>query len=226
MSDELREFSQYWAEYAKFAGCEIDCDPIARVSRRMTLKRGQNLISQGDVSQTVFLLVRGALKAVWYSENGHEIWLSSFKPTALIGEMSGLTDAPRSSTVVCEEEATVLVVDFSDFRKQLLQDPNFSFALTQLLARRLKDTSTQLEELATLQTSARLHSELVRLGTFQADDDEVALIANPLSVSEMAVRIHAARESTSRAFSFLQRRGLLIKQTDGTFNVIAPKNRI
>lgn len=222
--DQLEEAKDYWS---KFAGVPSERDgflELALASRRIQLAPGETLVTQGDKSQSVYLLVEGTLKTVRYSKNGHEIWLASFSEGDLIGEMSGLTGSARSSTVIAVTSVMTLAVDYPDFENAFQSAPSFGLKVSKLLAERVRNTSVQLEELATLQTSARLHSELFRLGEPDATDEERATIANPPSVSELAVRIHAARESTSRAVSYLHKRGFLKKREDGGLDVISPQN--
>ena len=214
------------AEWSGFAGAPSEKDgftELALASRRVHLQPGDSLVTQGDGSQSVYLLIEGSLKTVRYSKNGHEIWLASFDKGALIGEMSGLTRSARSSTVIAVTPVVALAVDYTDFENAIHAAPGFGLRVSKLLAERVRNTSIQLEELATLQTSARLHSELFRLGTIDTSDEERATIANPPSVSELAVRIHAARESTSRAVSYLHKRGFLKKRDDGALDVISPQ---
>lgn len=222
--DQLEEAKDHWS---KFSGALSERDgftELALASRRVNLHPGDSLVTQGDASQSVYLLLEGTLKTVRYSKNGHEIWLASFSQGALIGEMSGLTGAARSSTVIAVTPVLALAVDYPDFETAIHAAPGFGLRVSKLLAERVRNTSIQLEELATLQTSARLHSELFRLGTLDATDEERATIANPPSVSELAVRIHAARESTSRAVSYLHKRGFLKKRDDGALDVISPQS--
>ena len=221
--DQVLGEREHWSAFVGEAPHVSSFDGLARTSRRLNLNPGDYLVSQGDTAQTVFLLIEGTLKTVRYSQNGHEIWLSSFSPYTLIGEMSGLTGAPRSSTVICDSPCVVLAVEFSDFEDAILANPAFALKVSRLLAERVRNTSVQLEELATLQTSARLHSELFRIGVQDTRDDERATITDPPSVSELAVSIHAARESTSRALSYLVKRGFLKKRANGVLDVISPK---
>ena len=222
--DQLEEAKDLWSEFAGVPSERDGFADLAAACRRVQLKPGDSLVTQGDAAQTVFLLVSGTLKTVRYSKNGHEIWLASFGEGALIGEMSGLTGSTRSSTVIAVTKVDVLAVDFSDFEAAISTAPGFGLKVSKLLAERVRNTSVQLEELATLQTSARVHSELFRLGELDETDEERATIANPPSVSELAIRIHAARESTSRAVSYLHKRGFLKKRADGALDVISPQN--
>ena len=222
--DQLEEAKDLWSAFAGVPSERDGFADLAAACRRLQLAPGDTLVTQGDRAQTVYLLVAGRLKTVRYSKNGHEIWLASFSEGALIGEMSGLTGATRSSSVIAVTNADVLAVDYPDFENAISTAPGFGLKVSKLLADRVRNTSIQLEELATLQTSARVHSELFRLGELHATDEERATIANPPSVSELAVRIHAARESTSRAVSYLHKRGFLKKRDDGALDVISPQN--
>lgn len=222
--DPLEETKGHWSVFAGAPSDREGFTELALSSRRVQLQPGDSLVTQGDASQAVYLLLEGSLKTVRYSKNGHEIWLASFSKGALIGEMSGLTGSARSSTVIAVTPVTALAVDYPDFEAAIHAAPKFGLKVSKLLAERVRNTSIQLEELATLQTSARLHSELFRLGKPDAADEERATIANPPSVSELAVRIHAARESTSRAVSYLHKRGFLKKRDDGALDVISPQS--
>ncbi len=222
--DQLEEAKDLWSAFVGVPSERDGFADLAAACRRVQLKPGDSLVTQGDAAQTVFLLVSGTLKTVRYSKNGHEIWLASFGEGALIGEMSGLTGSTRSSTVIAVTKVDVLAVDFSDFEAAISTAPGFGLKVSKLLAERVRNTSVQLEELATLQTSARVHSELFRLGELDETDEERATIANPPSVSELAIRIHAARESTSRAVSYLHKRGFLKKRDDGALDVISPQS--
>ena len=222
--DQLEEAKAQWSVFAGVPSQKDGFTELALASRRIQLNPGDSLVTQGDGSQSVYLLLEGSLKTVRYSKNGDEFWLASVGKGALIGEMSGLTGAPRSSTVIAVSQVVALAVDYSEFESAIHSAPGFGLRVSKLLAERVRNTSIQLEELATLQTSARLHSELFRLGELDATDEERATIANPPSVSELAVRIHAARESTSRAVSYLHKRGFLKKRDDGALDVISPQS--
>ena len=162
------------------------------------------------------------LKVVKQSQNGHEIWLADFKAPAIVGELSALLGAPRTSDVIADSDVTVLSVPRPVFADAARTNVNLAHALNLELARRVRATSEKLAELYSVSVMGRLHFELVRIGTQDPSDDEAYRIDGAINVSEMASRIHATRESTSRALSRMKQIGIV--KTDKTgLKVIAPR---
>lgn len=212
---------RYWAD---FANVPIDHDVIAllaRASHQNVYTSGECLVSQADPAKHVYLVVEGRFKAVAYSENGHEIWLSDANPGDLVGEIAVLESTQRTSSVVADEASVAIGVSNQVFLEALKMSGEFSLSITRLLARRLFATSSQLTELVTIPVAARLHSELMRIGEPDPQDREVFWVRQVHSVSDLAERIHATREATSRAMSQLEKRGL-VKRAASAWTVIFP----
>ncbi|NQY12527.1 MAG: Crp/Fnr family transcriptional regulator [Henriciella sp.] len=217
-----RTFSEYWADFIGVTPSDPLALSLADASTAMELKPDDRLLLDRDPAGPVFLLTDGVLKVVKQSQNGHEIWLADFGAPAIVGELSAILGAPRTSDVVAETKVTVLSVPYAAFSEALTSHVKLANALNVELAKRVKATSEKLAELYSVSVMGRLHFELVRLGTPDENDDEVYLIASVINVSEMAARIHATRESTSRALSRLKQMGI-VRTENGGMKVIAPR---
>lgn|GEM_PF-6405983 len=217
-----RTFSEYWADFIGVTPSDPLALSLADASTAMELKPDDRLLLDRDPAGPVFLLTDGVLKVVKQSQNGHEIWLADFGAPAIVGELSAILGAPRTSDVVAETKVTVLSVPYAVFSEALTSHVKLANALNVELAKRVKATSEKLAELYSVSVMGRLHFELVRLGTPDENDDEVYLIASVINVSEMAARIHATRESTSRALSRLRQMGI-VRTENGGMKVIAPR---
>ena len=215
-------FSEYWAEFIGVGPADPLALTLADASTAIELKADDRLVLDRDPAGPVFLLISGELKVVKQSQNGHEIWLAEFGAPAIVGELSAILGAPRTSDVIADSRVTVLSVPRAVFSDALNTYVKLSNALNIELAKRVRATSEKLAELYSVSVMGRLHFELVRLGTADPHDDEVYRIATMINVSEMAARIHATRESTSRALSRLKQMGI-VRMEKGGMKVIAPR---
>ncbi len=220
----LKLESPEWA-WAEFCGLPPE-DPavslLAASSMVIRLGARETLIEQGDEPGSVYLIVDGALQTTKFTENGHKIWLADLKPIELIGEISILTGAWRTSAVVSTDASTVLSAPRSIFMDALHLSNPFAVKVAELLARRLQATSAHIADFATLKLRPRLHAELVRIGAPCADDDECFDVIPNFTVSELGDRLHASREATSRELTILEERGYLKRQSN-LWRVILPK---
>jgi CRP-like cAMP-binding protein len=215
-------FSNYWAEFIGVSATDPVARSLAEASTALDLKPNDRLVLDRDPTGPVFLLTKGTLKVVKQSQNGHEIWLADFEAPAIVGELSAILGAPRTSDVIAASNVSVLSVPRQAFQDAAQSHVKFASALNMELARRVKATSEKLAELYSVSVLGRLHFELVRIGEQDPNDDEVYRIPTIINVSDMSARIHATRESTSRALSRLKQIGI-VRTENGGMKVIAPR---
>lgn len=217
-----KTFPEHWADFIGVTPGDSLAHSLAEVSTAIELKPDERLVLDRDPAGPVFLLTKGVLKVVKQSQNGHEIWLADFAAPAIVGELSAILGAPRTSDVIADSKVSVLSVPHQFFAEAARKHVKLSNALNMELARRVRATSEKLAELYSVSVMGRLHFELVRIGDADPNDDEVYRIAGMINVSEMAARIHATRESTSRALSRLKHMGI-VRTENGRMRVIAPR---
>ncbi|MEM7457992.1 MAG: Crp/Fnr family transcriptional regulator [Pseudomonadota bacterium] len=217
-----KTFPEYWADFIGVTAADPLAQSLAEASTAIELEPDERLVLDRDPAGPVFLLTSGVLKVVKQSQNGHEIWLADFPAPAIVGELSAILGAPRTSDVIADSKVTVLSVPHQFFADAARMHVQLANALNLELAQRIRATSEKLAELYSVSVMGRLHFELVRIGVQDPDDDEVYRIASMINVSEMAARIHATRESTSRALSRLKQIGI-VSTENGGMRVIAPR---
>jgi len=215
-----RDICSAWANY--LGGQENDPAVIALAakSRIRSVRSGDHIIDQNDISDNIYLVRSGQLAALRYTRNGHEILLSEIGQGELVGEMSVFANAVRSSAVVANTDSQLVAVSGSDFKSLSTAHADISFAVASELARRLISTSTVLADLVSMSVPNRLYGELVREGRPIPEDDEILIVAPLPAVTTLAQRIHATREATSRAMSLLQKRGL-VRRTKEFIEIVA-----
>ena len=83
-------------------------------------------------------------------------------PGALVGEQSALDGEPRSATIVAIQPVEALVLSHRAFVAFLLEQPTAHLLVTQMLARRLRESDAKVM-LATATTITRVAARLLEL---------------------------------------------------------------
>lgn len=217
--DRIRLARQGWASFSGLLPAHAAIEELARASQLKRLAPGATLLTEAAEDTKVFLVASGTLRAVRHTDGGHEIWYADVRPGEVIGEIAVLTKGRRTSSVVAKEEAQVFAVEGADFLAAM-RHADFATAVACMLADRLQTTSKRMADRVALSVPNRLHRELALLGTQSKTDPEIFHVS-PQVVVELAQRIHATREATSRALTELENRNLL-KREDDVWTVVVP----
>ncbi|WP_430471050.1 ABC transporter transmembrane domain-containing protein [Thalassospira lucentensis] len=117
---------------------------LAFTSPRLTFKRGEVLVKQGDPGDAAYIVISG-LGEIWLTTDEMQtVKLRDVNPKEVIGEIALLVDAPRSATIRAVEDMTVLKLDKAEFLGLVRQDQAVAIQLIRVLADRLDQTTKQL----------------------------------------------------------------------------------
>jgi len=118
---------------------------VLREARMVNFKAGSIICKQGGPSDTFFVINEGAAELVFAGKNGIEpAVIGKLKKGDFYGEIGLLTNAKRNCTVRVPISADLLLFTKSAFDRLLRQVPEFLFFLSNHMARRLQETTTQL----------------------------------------------------------------------------------
>ncbi|KAB0269751.1 MAG: cyclic nucleotide-binding protein [Microvirga sp.] len=125
-----------------------DIDParlklLAFTSERVQFADRQRFFSQGDASDSAYVILEGRADVLLTTPTG-EIKVAELEGNALVGEMGILSDTPRSATIMASEPTTALRIDRRVFLELLAQFPQMSLAVMRELAKRLEQTNAKL----------------------------------------------------------------------------------
>lgn len=104
---------------------------------------GEVIILEGDFSQELYILVSGRVRIVKDWSGVHERTLALLTQGDFFGEMAIFESAPRSATVVAEEEAELLVLSPDKFKQTIYQKPDMAFEIFRELSARLRRREEQ-----------------------------------------------------------------------------------
>jgi CRP-like cAMP-binding protein len=129
----------------------IPLDGLVRLARsgiKRGFSKGTVLMRQGDVSETMYVILRGKV----HVERSHPqlseaITLAVLGPGEVVGEMGLLDREPRSATVTALEDVEAMELDDLALAQTILQYPEVSASLLRLLSRRLRSADELSDEL-------------------------------------------------------------------------------
>ena len=178
------------------------------------------LVRQGDRSATTYLLILGRAQALLYTFDGQTILLHEYGSGDLFGALGSLDPTAEDADVIAVEDVRSFLLEAAALVGLAERHACIGLALSRLLLKRLRTTSTRMYERAALSATGRVCAELLRLARENAD----LAIRPPPVIAELALRAATTRETASRAVNALQRRGIIRREADALF-VSAP-NRL
>ena len=170
-----------------------------------TFPRNSILINEGDVGDSLFIVLAGRVKVFASNEQGREFVIDFHGPGEYVGEMS-LDGARRSASVVTMEPTTCAVVNRAQFREFILHHPEFALHLIERLIHRVRVTTGNLKSLAL----SDVYGRLVRLlNTLAIEVDGKQVVPEKLTQQDIADRVGASRDMIGKLMKDLIAGGYL-----------------
>jgi CRP/FNR family cyclic AMP-dependent transcriptional regulator len=152
------------------------------------------IVTEGDDSDSLYLILSGRVKVYLADEHGKELILAIQGAGQYFGEMV-LDDQPRSASVITLEPAQFAVLSRADFRAFLLRHPEVALLLIQNLIRLARGLNQKVRNLAMLDVYGRVARILLELAVEQGGK---LVIPEKLTQKDIAARVGASREMINR----------------------------
>ena len=148
-------------------------DPLfAKYGR--TARAGEVLFSAGEKGSEMFVVRSGAVR-ITVESRGIEKTLAVLGPGEFVGEMSILTDQPRSATATVVEDAELLVVGVRVLEEMIVHNTEIALRLVRKLARRLESADALIQVLLYRDPKERVIENLKRLARIHDAGDGAPL---------------------------------------------------
>ncbi len=192
-----------------FAGASIlgalDDDDRAYLAQRSTKRKigkGQIVFSEGDPSDSLFVLLSGRMKVVTYSSDGAEFIVNKVVPGETIGEIGMLSEGPRSATVQATAPSVVITLAGSVVVDLIGQRPAVATALLQRLSDMVRRMTGVASDLVHLDLAQRVAKFLLQYEEQLGPDARIKV-----TQSELAANIGASRQRVNGCLREFQRQG-------------------
>jgi CRP/FNR family transcriptional regulator, cyclic AMP receptor protein len=129
----------------------------------------------------------------------------------MVGEMAVIDGLPRSGSIIAMEDTQAILIPGALFNDLLMSDVFFAAALVFQLSQRLRESSQRAFSIATAPIATRLAAELISLA-IPMPKTAHSYIPNAPTITDLAARVNATRESVSKAFSGLVSGGILVRR--------------
>ena len=178
---------------------------LAALGRLRTYPKNTVFITEGDSSDSVFVVLSGRVKVFISDTEGHEMILDTQGAGEYVGEMA-LDGKPRSASVMTLEPTTFSVVGRDPVREAIRRNPDFALDMISRIIDRARIATNSVKDLALLDVYGRVARLLLNM----AQDVEGKLqIPDKITQQEIAERVGASRDMVSRIFRDLTAGGYI-----------------
>lgn len=183
--------------FSKIADKELE--KIAEISNLKKYRKDEDIFSEGEVGDALYILFSGVVKVFRTSSDGRIKTLALLQKGDFLGEMAILEKEIRSANVRAVEDAELLVINKRDFAASLTSNPQIAFRIMETLCTRLRDADQQIESLTFQNVSGRLVIALLDLAEKHGVQTEKGVKINmELTHQELSEMVGTAREVVSR----------------------------
>lgn len=169
---------------------------LATLGRVRSYPKNTVIITEGDSSDSLFVVLSGKVKAFVSDAEGHELILDTQGPGDYVGEMA-LDGKPRSASVVTLEPTTFSVVQREPLRDAIRHNPDFALEMLSKVIERARDATDNVKNLALLDVYGRVARLLLNMAV---ETDGKLRIPEKITQQEIAERVGASRDMVSRIF--------------------------
>ncbi len=180
-------------------------DKLSSLLVKKEFKRNQTLISQGDLSRSLFLIESGRTKVFSNDEDGKQTIFAFLGAGDYCGELSLLDAEPRSASVVALEKTKTLQLSYPQFDAFLKTHPELSYSIFRALTARIRE----IDETICSLTSLDIYGRVIQVLLKEAQETDGKMITHRLTQQDIAEMVGSSREMVSRILTELRKGGYI-----------------
>jgi CRP/FNR family transcriptional regulator, cyclic AMP receptor protein len=188
-----------------------DLDRLASMSATRHYKAGEPVFLKGDPGSAMMAVLSGRVRICSYSTEGREVVLNVISPGEVFGEIALIDGGERTADAFAMEATELLVLSRRDFLPFLENNPEVCVRLLEVMCRRLRWTSEQLEDVNFLDLRSRLAKRLIYLADHHGEPDSVDRKAGCVRISQhlLASMIGTSREAVNKQLRSWEENGVV-----------------
>ncbi|ODS22757.1 transcriptional regulator Crp [Candidatus Endobugula sertula] len=169
------------------------------------------LIHAGDKSDRLYYVVRGSVTVIVEDGDGREIIVAYLNKGDFFGEMGlfGDEDDERSALVRTKTESDIAEISYNKFQDLIKEHPEFMFALCSQMARRLRNTTRKVSDLAFVDVTGRVARTLLDLSKEPDAMTHPDGMQIKITRQEIGLIVGCSREMVGRVLKTLESQGLV-----------------
>lgn len=180
---------------------------LAEMGDIKTYRKNEILITEGEKSDALFILVAGQLKVFTRDPSGRELVYNILEPGEILGEMF-LDGGARSASVKAIVPSECIVLAEARIHDLIREQPNFAECLIQILIARLRRATHMIKDLVLNDVYGRTTTLLSQVAVIEGNQ---RVVPRRLTQQEIADRVGATREMINHVIAELIKDGLLVR---------------
>ena len=167
------------------------------------------VIYAGDKSESLYYIVKGSVTVSIEDDDAHEMIVAYLNPGDFFGEMGMFEDATRSAWVRAKSECEVAEITYNKFQSLLESHPEFMLAVGSQMAKKLRNTTRKVGDLAFLDVTGRVARTLLDLSKEPDAMTHPEGMQIKITRQEIGRIVGCSREMVGRVLKILDEQGLV-----------------
>ena len=182
---------------------QLEMEEMDRTTTMSTCDPGRVFYGPDETGEVLFLLKSGRVQLYRLSPDGKKLVVSILEPGAMFGEMSLIGQGMHNAFAQAIEECTLCVMSRMDVEHLLVHKPQVGLRIMEVMARRLQDAESKLEDTAFKSIPSRLASLLIKLSDSNSNSGTVMGYTH----QDLAEMIGTYRETTTQTLNDFKNQG-------------------
>lgn len=188
-----------------------DLDNFLAHCHRRRYPAKSTLIYAGDKSESLYYIVKGSVTVIIEDDEGREMIVAYLNDGDFFGEMGVFEqqDDSRSAWIRAKVECEVAEINYTKFHELSAKHPEYLYALGAQLARRLRNTTRKVGDLAFLDVTGRVARTLLDLSKEPDAMTHPDGMQIKITRQEIGRIVGCSREMVGRVLKTLEEQGLV-----------------
>ena len=175
---------------------------LAEIERKITMhtcERGRVFYLPGETGEVLYILKEGRVQLYRLSAEGRKLVIATLEPGTIFGEMSMIGQGMYDAFAEAAEPCMICVMRRRDVDALIRSKPQIALRLLELVAVRMQELETQLEDIAFRSVPVRLATLLLRLAGDSKGEALTAATVGGLTHQDLADMLGVYRETVTTA---------------------------
>jgi CRP/FNR family cyclic AMP-dependent transcriptional regulator len=181
----------------------VDDHDLAQIAASATLctySKSSIIITEGDTSSSLYIILSGEAKVFVSDEDGRTNVINRLGPGDYFGELSLIDGEPRSASIETLTKCQLSIFSRQYFVSFLEANPRVAIRLLEGMVQRLRCTTRHAKDLALMDVFGRIANVLLKSAT----EEGGRLMTPPLTQQDIADQVGSSREMVSRILKDLR----------------------
>jgi len=185
-------------------------EQISNILCRQNVKKGTVLFYENEPADAIYMVKKGKVKISKINADGKELLLGIRKPNEIFALVTLFRKTNYPATAEVIEDGEVVVLKNNDLEKLLLNYPQISISIIQIMGERLYRVQSKFRDAALYGKLGSLASNLLYLAQQHGKvENGITKIDIHLTHQDLANYIGAARENVNRMMLMLEKNQII-----------------